>query len=236
MRFTHLLALAAAIGLASPASAAFLVEPNGLAAGNFSYGGNTTTASNSIPSNAVGVTAANSIFGGDAPSGGTTPDPDTYVTTYTPGVDGDNAAIAQGTQLNNDGNFATGLPAGGSGLYSVYVTWPFTTNISAGNSPTNWVLDDGTSDILTVSIDQNGQGHEWIKLGDVVLDAALTYTLTQTNTPNFTPGVPGFSDDSYTNGFVSQRLHGTLFVPAPEPTSAVMAAIAAIGFAARRRG
>ena len=81
-----------------------------------------------------------------------------------------------------------------------------------------------TNSLFNVDIDQNnggaGSGNEWILLGDVTLDAARTYTLTQT------------AGDS---SFVSQRIEGILFDRIPEPTTAVLAALSALGVAAARR-
>jgi len=241
MRLTTLLTLPALCGLATLASAGgFLVEVDidGLddalvtPSPNFSFGGNTTTASSSIAGSAVGLTGGDSLFGGDAPSGTTTPDPDTYVYTYSPASDADNFGPAAGTLLNSQGDVVTAL-AGGSGTYAAYAAWPMTTNVS--NTPTNFVLDDGTGEIATFSIDQNTTDGSWVKLFEFELDPSKTYTVTQTNTPAFTPGVPGFSDDNYTNGFVSMRASGVLFQPVPEPAAAAMLLLGLVGGACRRR-
>ena len=184
---------------------------------NFSFGNGGTTASTSSHSAAVGLAPGDSIFGGDG-----TP-ADQYIFTYDLDVDGDNTPIAVGTPLNGAGDVAGGMAAGGSGRYKVYATWPFTSNVSGGDS--NFALsDDLTNSLFNVDIDQNnggaGSGNEWILLGDVTLDAARTYTLTQT------------AGDS---SFVSQRIEGILFDRIPEPTTAVLAALSALGVAAARR-
>lgn len=242
MKFTSLLTSTLVLGLACSASAGYILEidTDGLDDGpaafnpNFSFGGNTTTASTSVASPAIGLSGADSIFGGDAPSGGTTPDPDTYVYTYTPGVDGDNddGLIPAGGQLNASGDFASGLAAGGAGAYAFYAAWPATTNVS--NIPTNYVLNDGTSDVAMVSFDQNGNDGTWVKLFDAVLDPSLTYTLTQTNTPAFVDG-GGFNPDAFNNGFVSMRASALFIDKIPEPTSVVLAALGMIGLGAARR-
>jgi hypothetical protein len=224
-----------ALATAQMASAAFIIEvdTDGLDDGilafspNFSFGGDTTTASQSGASTAVGLTGGDSIFGGNGMNSS-----DTYVFSYEPGVDGDNEAFAAGTPLNNDGDVASGLAAGGTGLYNVYVTWPITDNISAGSEPTNFRLTDGTSDLFTSSYDPNGgdgantgvsTGNEWIFVGSAVLDAGTEYQLIQT---------------SSANGFVSMRSSGAMFdLQVPEPSTIVLGCLAFCGGAAliRRR-
>ncbi len=243
MKYTlSLLALAAAVGLASQASAAFLVEPRagGKGFANYAPGANMVAASTSTATSAaVGITPAiGSIFGGDAPSGTTTPTPDSYLFRYTPGTDADNLSLAAGTALNNDGGVAFGLTGGTTDKYRVYATWPTTANISAGNSPTNYSLSDGSSTLLSVSVDQNDipvgtKGNEWFLIGEANLTAGTTYTVNQTNTQVVVDD--GFGTITYTNGFVSMRSSGVLFQRVPEPASALLAVLglAAAGF--RRR-
>jgi len=201
------LSFAAALAFAGSAQAAYIIEidTDGLDDGpvaynaNFSFGGDTTTASSSSASSAVGMSGADSIFGGDGSAA------DTYVYSYTPAVDGDNANV-DGLSLNFNGDTGSLTDAGGSGDYVVYVTWPWTNNVSGGL--TNFTLNDGLSDILTVSIDQNdggdGTGNNWIKLGTATLDANTTYTLTQ---------------ESSAATFVSMRAAGAMFDAVPEPAS-----------------
>jgi hypothetical protein len=242
MRLTKLIALLAAFALAAPASAGYILEidTDGLDDGvltfhpNFSFGGNTTSASQSAPAVAVGLTGGDSIFGGNAPSGTTVNDPDTYVYTYSPGLDGDNdnGLIDTGTALNATGDFGSGLPSTVSDTYAIYAAWPLTSNVS--NPPTNYVLNDGTSDVFSISIDPNTNDGTWVKLGEVALDAAKNYTLTQTNTPVETID-PFGGDSTFTNGFVSQRAAAVFFDRIPEPTSALLALVGVAGLAFRRR-
>ena len=239
MKFTCVLALGAAVGFAATANASFLIEPYdidgteppGTGSANFSLGGDTTAVSGpSTDSSAVGTTSTGSIFGGN---GGALPD--TYLYTYTPGIDGDNVSIPGGTALNDDGNFASGLTAGSSGTYNVYATWPHTTNVSGGD--TLYELTDAGGTLFSVLIDQNDditagapnppgedgnfKGNEWEFLGTVTLDANTTYTLSQS--------------PSASNSFVSMRADGVLFELVPEPTSALLALMGAAVLAARRR-
>lgn len=214
MRRTYILGLAACLVMIStPAYGAYVLEvdTDGADDGvltyhpNFSFGGDTTTASQSAPSAAVGLTGGDSIFGGDGVES-----PDTYLYTYTPGVDGDNFTFPAGTPLNDDGDLSTGLANGPSGQYAVYTTWPFTENVSGGL--TTYSLTDGMNTLFTVDIDQNGLGDEWVFLGEATLDAATMYTLSQ---------------ESASNTFVSMRSSGVLFERVPEPSTAVLAAVAA---------
>jgi hypothetical protein len=140
----HLITLLTAGVLIQSASAVYLLEvdTDGLDDGtltynaNFSFGGDTTTASQSSPSSAVFMSSADSIFGGNG-----TVEPDTYVYTYTPSVDGDNIAAGPGVALNDDGDLTSGLLAGDSTEYRVYVTYPLSSNISGGL--TNYELVTG---------------------------------------------------------------------------------------------
>ncbi|QDV77399.1 hypothetical protein [Botrimarina mediterranea] len=197
------------------ANAAFLIEidTDGADDGpftpspNFSFGGDTTTASSSIASPTVGLTGGDSIFGGDGVN-----DPDTYLYRYAPGVDADNLALATGTALNDDGDFAFGLTGGVSGAYRVYATWPETTNVSGGD--TTFTLSEVGGDLFSVSLDQNNTGGEWILLGEANLSAGVVYTLAQT---------------AGSNTFVSMRASAAMFERVPEPTSVALTFGAAIG-------
>lgn len=195
---------------------------------NFSFGGDTTTASQSVPSAAVGMTGGDSIFGGDGSA-----EPDTYVFTYDLDVDGDNVALGAGTALNDDGDVASGLTAGLTGTYNVYATWPFTSNVSGG--ATRYKLLDGGATLFSVDIDQNGialagAGNEWVLLGSAALDASKTYTLTQEPTGS--------------NTFVSMRAAGVLFdrvtgsepiVPEPLSATLTLTSLAVLGMSRRYR-
>lgn len=177
---------------------------------NFAFGGDTSTASQSVLSSAVGMTGGDSIFGGDG-----TNFPDTYLYTYTPGTDGSNRTFAAGTPLNDAGDESRGIEAGISGFYDVYATWPSTDNVSGGL--TTFELSDGRSTLFSVEIDQNGDGDEWILLGNAFLDAETTYTLSQR---------------AGANTFVSMRAAGVLFdvTAVPEPGSiAFLSAITLAG-------
>lgn len=219
MTLTRMVAFVAILSFSASAFASFIVEPNGVGSGNFAFGGDTTTASNSVASTAPGTSGAASIFGGDGVAL-----PDTYLYTYTPGVDGDNVSIPVNTVLNNaDGEIAAGLTAGGTGTYKVYATWPFTSNVSGG--PTRYTLNDGGSDLFTIDLDQNGGGggigNEWYLLGTATLDASTTYTLTQ--------------EVTVSNSFVSMRSGGVLFELVPEPSTALLALLGAVAVVARRK-
>ena len=107
----RLLGLCLTAGLLPTANASFIIEidTDGLDDGvltyntNFSFGGDTTTASQSAATSALGMTGGDSIFGGDGVNL-----PDTYVYTYDLDVDGDNLALTAGAALNGSGNTASG--------------------------------------------------------------------------------------------------------------------------------
>ena len=100
--------LALGLLVSSSASAAFLVEAHqsGLAWENFAFGGDTFSAgSSNAASEAVGLTAETSIFGGDGVAF-----PDTYTFSYTPGEDDDNVTFVAGTILGSqDGSPGLGF-------------------------------------------------------------------------------------------------------------------------------
>lgn len=224
-RFHAILCAAMMLGAAASSDAAFLLEidtdgaDDGVVTYNshFSFGGDTTTASQSVTSTAFGTTGGDSIFGGDG-----VVFPDTYVFTYQPSVDGDNLVIPIGTDLGN-GNTASGMVGGGAGTYRVYATWPSTSNVSGG--ATRYTLSTaGTTDVI-VDIDQNIGGGSWVLLGDIdYSDLSSTILVTQVPT--------------VTNSFVSMRAYGLLFelveqggaVPVPGTL-----ALLAIGIAGYRR-
>ncbi|MEM9353077.1 MAG: hypothetical protein AAGA92_08690 [Planctomycetota bacterium] len=207
---------------AGVANAAFLLEidTDGLSNGSvtfnplFSFGGDTTAATASIPSTAFGMNGGNSIFGGNGSA-----DLDTYTATYSPDSMADNLAVAAGTDLG-DGNTASGLVGGGPGLYAVYATWPFTSNVSGGPVTYN-VTTSGDSS--SVQIDQNGfpiiipapgpqpgspgLGHVWVKVGEV----------------SYTSGSIDLEQVAFSNSFSSMRAAGYLFERVvPEPTAALL--------------
>ena len=192
---------------------------------NFSFGGDTTSASSSIPSAAVGLPSHDSIFGGNGANFG-----DTYIMSYTPGVDADNFSPASGSLLGSTTGFGTelasGLLGGVTGLYNVYVTVPETTGISASSDFT--ITGDGTPvQVLGITMNSGNTGADqdpgpafvggannaWYKLGTVHLTAGNTYTMTQVAT---------------NNTFVSQRLSGVMWERTiPEPSSLLLLALAA---------
>jgi hypothetical protein len=197
--------------LAANASASYILEidtdgtDDGVLTYNslFGFGGDTTTASQSAPSVAFGMTGGDSIFGGDGVNS-----PDTYVYSYDPGVDGDNLALAPGQDLGN-GNFASGAVAGGPGLYNIYATWPFTTNVSGGL--TNYEISTFGVPNVNVSLDQNNLGDSWILLGQI----------------QYTTGAIQVTQTSTSNTFVSMRAAGLLFEPdsdaaVPEPSTVLL--------------
>lgn len=200
------------------ASAAFLVEAHdsGLAWENFDFGGDTFSASASIPSTAVGTTATNSIFGGDG-SGF----PDTYVFTYTPGSDDDNVTFVAGTVLGSKddspgtGELASGLMGGESGRYNVYITSPASVNVNGAPS-TFTVTQEGDPIVLEIDPNSGGTGDDtqitpekafvggmnnaWYLLTGAEYAAGESYTVTM---------------EAGTNTFVSQRIHGVMWEYAP---------------------
>jgi hypothetical protein len=208
-----LMAVALAIGafLSSSAQGAFILEidTDGADDGvvtynaNFAFGGDTTTASQSVASSAYGMTGGDSIFGGNGSAF-----LDTYVYTYTPGSDVDNLAIPAGTDLGN-GVLATGAPGGAPGAYNVYATWPFTNNVSGGL--TTYTIDTA-GDSLVADIDQNGTGNIWVPIGTI----------------NYTAGAIVVTQNPHSNTFVSMRAAGILFEArsavsaVPEPSTFVL--------------
>lgn len=209
--------------LGSDASGAYIfeIDTDGLDDGiltfnpNFSFGGDTTIASQSATAPLVGATGGDSIFGGDGINM-----PDTYRYTYNPSVEGDNLPLAPGTALGN-GHLATGLAAGGAGRYRVYAGFPLTANVSGGLT----TYDVSTlGDTFSVSIDQNsvfmpGDPTPWVLLGEI----------------DYVSGAIDVSQSSVSNTFVSMRAYGLLFEPVPAPGATAMLALAGIGAGRRRR-
>ena len=231
-------ALCISLLAAEVAHGAFVVEAHSSGkanATNFSFGAGQTTAGASVASAAVGLTGTNSIFGGDG-------DPDTYVFSYTPGVDVDNTVFTPGTVLGSttgfpgEGNVATGFAGGLPGLYNVYFTAPESTNVHADGSRFIITQDGAPIDLMTVVLNNGGTGADtdpgpafvggannaWFKLGTVSLTPGTTYTVTQSANSGTT--------------FVSQRAHAVMFeAVVPEPATLVLASIAAVGLLLLRR-
>ena len=205
--------------LASTGEAAFLVQidTDGADDGvvtfndNFTFGGDTTTASQSAPSVAPLLPEGDSIFGGDGVNS-----PDTYVYRYDPSSDADNL-VTTGVELGVDlaGNpvFGTGLTGGAAGPYRVYAAWPETDNVSGGD--TSYLVESGANQFTAV-LDQNAANDldedgadVWVLLGTIDYDGSSGIIVTQT-------------PDSST--FVSMRASAVLFEPVPEPTTAALLA------------
>jgi hypothetical protein len=194
----------------SSAHAVLIVETyeDGRGYSNFSANGNPGYSSFAV-SDAIGCIASKSAYGGDA-------DPDIYTFSYTPGTDADNYSISAGTDLGNDiaGNdvFASGLTGGDTGLYNVYVSWPYSDNISGGLTNITVTSDDADVD---VSVNQDGDSptatpgaDEWVLVaGNVTLSQGNTYTVTIMPTEE---------------SFVSMRVQGVMWEAVPEPASMLL--------------
>ena len=178
--------LSAAIGMAGfNLHAAYLVEVDidGLDDGtlvyspDFSFGGDTTFAYQSVHGTAIGLTGGDSIYGGNGSSF-----LDTYVFTYSPDSQSDNLIFFGGEALG-DGNYASGETGGMPGRYAVYATWPTTSNVNGGL--TTYQVDTA-GDSTSFSVDQNSVGNVWVKVGEI------DYTngpITVTQTPESDAGV-----------------------------------------------
>lgn len=212
-----------ALSLAAQAQAGFIVEIDidGLDDGvltfnpNFSFGGDTTIASQSFAGSYVGSTGGDSIFGGNGVNF-----VDQYVYTYSPDSQADNLNLAAGLDLG-EGNEATGFVGGGMGAYRVYAAWPFTNNVSGG-----LVTYSATTggDSFSIDIDQNGngagRGDAWVLLGEIDY-AGGAITLTQ---------------EAGTNTFVSMRASAVMFeAVVPAPSSVGLLALAGLAASRRRR-
>lgn len=185
---------------------------------NFTFGGDTTTASQSVAATTFGLTGGDSIFGGDGSAS-----PDAYVYRYDPTTDADNLVTSGagiiGVDLLGAPVAGTGLTGGAAGKYFVYATWPTTANVSGGL--TTYAVESGANS-FAVQLDQNNAdfGDNWVRLGVIDYDGSSGILVTQTST---------------TNTFVSMRAAGVLFEPAPEPLSAVLALSGVAGLCAIRR-
>jgi hypothetical protein len=187
---------------------------------NFSFGGDTTAASDSSPSAAVGLGLHQSIFGGNGLAFS-----DTYIMSYTPGTDADNYSPAAGSLLGSSTGFGTelasGVAGGGSGLYNVYITVPSATNVDGAGSKITLTGDGAPVILAALDLNDGGTGadldpglafvgganNSWLKVGTVSLTAGSTYTLTM---------------EANANSFVSQRLAGVMWEAIPEPSVLAM--------------
>jgi hypothetical protein len=211
----------------STAQAAFVIEPNGKASTNFSAenatGNSTAAGSGSLA--APGLTdGAASVFGGEP-----------YTYTYTPASDGDNTNFNSGGTLNSfAGLEASGLEAGGAGLYNVYRTYPQSGNNT--DQPTTYdvdVLDDGTIE-ATDSYDQNTASLN-TGLGIGLWELIGTVEITDPSSP-VTVNISTDVAFGGSPGFVGARTAGVMFEPVPEPTSAMLlAAGSGLMLVSRRR-
>jgi hypothetical protein len=225
------LALLIVVGLTSSASAAFLVQidtdgaDDGVLTYNshFTFGGDTTTASQSAPASAFGLVEADSIFGGDGSAS-----PDTYVYRYDPTVDVDNlvtTGVELGVDLGGSPVSGSGVAGGAAGDYRVYAAWPATSNVSG--ELTRYTVTSGVNSFF-VDVDQNTANDPdgddandvWLYLGDISYDGSSGIIVTQ---------------KSGSNSFVSMRAAGVLFEPVPEPASCILIAGALTFLVAVRR-
>jgi hypothetical protein len=234
-----MIAIVAAVSL-STAQAAFIAAvdldpvdgPQSLHP-NFSFGGDTTAASDSTASAAVGLGVHQSIFGGNGSL------LDTYIMSYTLGTDADNYFPTVGSLLGSTTGFGTelasGIAGGGSALYNVYITGPDSTSTMDGSTVT--ITGDGAPVVVAgLDLSNGGTGADldvlgpafvggfnnaWYKVGTVSLTAGSTYTLTM---------------ESNGTGFVSQRLAGVMWEAIPEPSSiAMIGLVSGCGLFIRRR-
>ncbi len=149
---------------------------------HFTFGGDTTTASQSAPSTAYGLSAADSIFGGDGVA-----EPDTYVYRYDPTSDADNlatAGIELGVDLAGNPVLGSGVAGGAAGVYRVYAAWPATANVSGGL--TKYTATSGANS-FSVEVDQNtvndpdldDKNDVWVYLGNVDYNGSSGIVVTQ---------------------------------------------------------
>jgi len=246
MKFTRTLGLLAIATMAcgmlavSEANAAFIVNADTADAG-FSFGGDTTSASSSIASAAVG-TSGTSLFGGNGSNANGNPfDPataDTYVFTYDLN-NADNFSPSAGSLLGSTTGFGTefasGVVGGVSGTYNVYFTAPASTNVNPLGSLVT-ISNDGAPVTIAALNENNGStgadldpdpafvggaNNSWLLIGTVDLTAGNSYSVTVA---------------ANTNSFVSQRAAAVMWELAiPEPTTGCLLLVASMGMAVIRR-
>jgi hypothetical protein len=121
-------------------------------------------------SNAVGCTGTRSAYGGD----GDDLQSHTYTFYYTPGTDIDNYS---------NGAIVPDYAGGESGLYNVYVSWPYSNNVSGGLTH---ITASSDGDDSSISVNQDGDDPEatpgagdWVLIGESLpLSEGNTYTVT----------------------------------------------------------
>ena len=236
--FASLLILAGSAALS--AQAAFIIETNGtLGSSNFAFTGDGTSASPSTSSEGLLPAFTDTpqtfftlghVFGGNGVTF------DQYTFSYSPSADPDNATFAPNTLFNSRGSLAdltsSGLSGGTAGFYNVYRLHQANPGTTAGNTTTYEILVNGSS-VLSETIDQNPADFatgrnvgRWELIGNVPL-ANATDTVSVTMTPNGNP-----------IGFVSMRASGVMFeyvAPIPEPSTSLLATLALVLLARRRR-
>ena len=206
----------AAVALAASAEAAFIVEAHssGLANANYSGAGRET----GYLSAAIGLTAGGSVFGS------TDPESHSYTYSYMPGVDADNVPLSAGVDLGN-GDLATGLVGGSTGLYNVYITWPSATNVNLSGCRIT-VTSDG-ADIVLDPVDMNtggtgnpGGNDAWLQIASgISLTSGVTYTVDQL---------------ANSTAYVSQRSHGVMWEVVPEPATLALMSLGVLCLCRRR--
>lgn len=201
MKRFHVVVLLVIIALITAgAQAAFVVEAvsGGMANANYTGSGRISTA---YPrgSTAPGVQADNGVFGASGDH--------VYVFSYTPGTDTDNVTFPQDTNLGN-GNLASGLVGGRTGIYNVYATWCTSSNVHA--SGCYFTTAHNGTDTVTGTINQNQPSEgtdKWMLIAQgVTLTEGVTYTITQT---------------ANSTEYVSMRNHGVMWEAVSEPLTLI---------------
>ncbi len=179
MKKTQVIVVLVIALITAGAQAAFIVEPG--AGGKAQTTNFTGAGSGSIGNVAIGITVG-SIWSGTG-AGGSTQD---FLFSYTLGTDEGNTTISAGTDLGN-GDLATGLVGGETGLYNVYVTWPNSTNVAkSGPGLCEITVTNDGADVVG-SHDQNtgqsgspGGSRAWLRVAqDVVLTWDNQYTVNE---------------------------------------------------------
>ncbi len=179
-RVTLMLIVTAVLICASNVQAAYIIEAHSSGLANDHFTGSAGPYESSR-STAVGTTAAKSMF--DTVAG------DTFVFTYTPGYDIDNFMPGVGVNLGN-GDLSTNMTGCSSGLFNVYITWPWSDSTNTGGVNITIANDDEDIYLPFVNMNVNGFGNpnpgnkignnQWLLLAsNVPLTAGNTYTVTE---------------------------------------------------------